>query len=245
MKQALKIKLANHSEFKQAWDALIKLGYRCPEDLVPHTAPYLYAYADGILRADYFDVEGADLSSPKSALGYFNTEDNHKEVTLEELLGLAKQNGHEPFYDHIPLIKQERHLFEANYVKNGGDLQFLKWDECDDGAGDYQPDWEKIGLVDHKTSFDEHEFGEKIMQHAEHVRSCLMSWAECAKSKAIPDGYVLMPIEPTQNLIDQEMEGKVLPAVMGAYERAVDNFKNRYSKLIKTIHPQLLSKSTQ
>ncbi len=89
MKQALKIKLANDSQFKQAWNALIKLGYHCPKDLVPHTAPYLYAYADGFIRPDYFDVEGADLSSPKSALGYFTTEDNHKEITLDELLTIT------------------------------------------------------------------------------------------------------------------------------------------------------------
>lgn len=91
-KEAIKIKLANHSEFERAWGAFIKLGYHCPESLVPHTAPYLYAYADGLVRADYFDVEGADLSSPNSALGHFTTENNHKEVTLAELLKMAYGN---------------------------------------------------------------------------------------------------------------------------------------------------------
>ncbi|WP_180644667.1 hypothetical protein [Acinetobacter bereziniae] len=85
MKQALKIKLANHSEFKQAWDALIKLGYHwggnCTE---PCTAPYLYTYDDGRILADYFDVEGADLLSLNSAYGYFNAH-KHKEVTLADL----------------------------------------------------------------------------------------------------------------------------------------------------------------
>ena len=96
-KEAIKIKLANHPEFEKAWGAFIKLGYHCPKDLVPHTAPYLYAHADDCIRADYFDVEGADLSSPKSALGYFTAEDNHKEITLAELLKLAYGNENAVF----------------------------------------------------------------------------------------------------------------------------------------------------
>ncbi len=225
MKQALKIKLANHSQFQQAWDALIKLGYHCPKDLVPHTAPYLYAYADGLIRPNFFDVEGADLSSPKSALGYFTTEENHNEITLDGLLDLAKQSGHEPFYDFIPLIKQERPLFEAYYVKNGGDLQFLKWEECSDGAGDYQPDWEKIGLLDHETDYAEHEFGEEITEHAEHVQSCLMSWVVCAKSKAIPDGWILAPKEPNEK---QKRTAMFITAQNG---NAIDAYKGMIADL--------------
>ena len=85
MKQALKIKLADHSEFTQAWFAFIKLGYQCGGNCTePCTAPYLYTYEDGRILADYFDVEGADLLSPNSALGYFNA-NKHKEITLAEL----------------------------------------------------------------------------------------------------------------------------------------------------------------
>ena len=193
MKQALKIKLANHPQFQQAWDALIKLGYHCPEELVPLTADYLLAYADGLIR----EIVGADPSNPRSSLRYFESIE-YKEITLDELLSLAKQDEHEPFYDYIPLIKQERPLFEAHYVKANGDLQFLKWVEYDDGLCVYEPDWEKIGLLVHTNSSDEDKFGENIMQHAHHVRSCLMSWVECAKSKAIPDGWVLAPKEPTE-----------------------------------------------
>ncbi|ENU92100.1 hypothetical protein F971_01987 [Acinetobacter vivianii] len=198
MKQALKIKLANHSQFQQAWDALTKLGYHWGGNCNPPcTAPYLYSYPDGRILVDFFDVEEADLSSPNSAAGYF-AKSEHKEITLDALLVLAKCDRHEPFYDYIPLIKKERPLFEANYVQKGGDLQYLKWDECDNGSGDYQPNWEEIGLIDHETSFDEHEFNENIVQHAEHVNSCLMSWVECAKSKAIPDGWILAPKEPNE-----------------------------------------------
>lgn len=87
-KQNLKIKLQNHAQFKKAWDAFIKLGYHWGGDLVPCTAPYLYSYSDGRILADFFDVEGADLTSPNSAFGYF-TRNQSTEVTLDELITLA------------------------------------------------------------------------------------------------------------------------------------------------------------
>lgn len=91
-KKALKIKLNNNEQFLQAWDAFLRLGYRwCCDQLGPRTAPYLFAYSDGRLLADYFDVEGADLSSPKSAFGHF-TNHEHEEITIEGLLGLALNN---------------------------------------------------------------------------------------------------------------------------------------------------------
>lgn len=89
-KQNLKIKLKSHAQFQKAWDALIKLGYHCGSQLVPHTAPYLYAYLDGRILADFFDVEGADLSSTGSALGYF-TASEHQEITLDELIEMSKR----------------------------------------------------------------------------------------------------------------------------------------------------------
>ena len=88
-KNDLKIKLESHSKFKKAWNAFIGLGYHwggnCTE---PCTAPYLYTYEDGRILADYFDVEGADLLSPNSALGYFNAHEN-KEVKLDELIEMS------------------------------------------------------------------------------------------------------------------------------------------------------------
>jgi hypothetical protein len=91
MKKALKIKLASDSQFKQAWAAFVKLGYQYGgSHKPPHTAPYLYAYEDGTMLADFFDVEGADLSSPNSAAGYF-AKSEHEEITLDALLSSAKQ----------------------------------------------------------------------------------------------------------------------------------------------------------
>lgn len=231
MKQALKIKLANHSEFQKAWDGLIKLGYYYGGNHTPPpTAPYLYTYSDGRILADYFDVEGADLSSSNSAAGYF-AESEHEEITLDALIGLVKQGGYEPFYDYTPLIKQERPLFEANYIKNGGDLEFLTWDECDSGAGDYQPNWEKIGLIAHKNALDENEFDEKIIQHAEHVTSCLMSWVECAKSKAIPDGWLLAPKEPN------EKQQRTAILINNSGGSAIDAYKMMLADLEETNAP--------
>lgn len=97
-KQVLKIKLNNHAKFQQAWAALIKAGYHWGgNSSEPCTAPYLYAYADGKILADFFDVEGADLSSTKSAAGYFAAND-HKEIKLDELLELASLSVDEVNY---------------------------------------------------------------------------------------------------------------------------------------------------
>lgn len=91
MLKDLKIKLSNHAQFLEACDAFMKLGYQWGSR-VPHTAPYLYSHSDGRILADFFDVEGADLSSPNTAFSYFT---NHKNqaVTLEELKIMAYGNS--------------------------------------------------------------------------------------------------------------------------------------------------------
>lgn len=88
-KQNLKIQLHSDAQFQQARDAFIELGYHWGGNgTVPHTAPYLYSYSDGSILADYFDVEGADLSSPKSAFGYFTAHD-HQEISLDALIAIS------------------------------------------------------------------------------------------------------------------------------------------------------------
>lgn len=91
MSEDLKIKLQNHAQFLEAQDAFMKLGYHWGGGVVPCTAPYLYTSKDGSIRADYFDVEGADLSSPNSAFGYF-TNSEKQEVTLDQLKIMAYGN---------------------------------------------------------------------------------------------------------------------------------------------------------
>ena len=75
------MKLNSHAEFIEAWDLLTSIGYNGDK---PHSCPYLYAHEDGRLLYDFFDVEGADLTSPNSAQGYFESH-AYKQVTLEEL----------------------------------------------------------------------------------------------------------------------------------------------------------------
>lgn len=45
--------------------------------------------------------------------------------------------------------------------------------------------------------------------------------------------HIVMPIEPTDLMIAVEMEGRVIPAVVGAEGRVINNFKSRYAKMIK------------
>ncbi len=119
--------------------------------------------------------------------------------------------------------------FADNYITNGGSLQYLKLEVYEDGAFSYQTDWNAI----EEAGIEDFEFTNNITEHAKHVTGRLITWLECAKAKVIPEGYVLMPKEVNQELIDFEMQGKVLPAVMGSYERAVNNFKVRYKAMLE------------
>lgn len=119
--------------------------------------------------------------------------------------------------------------FAENYITNGGSLEYLKLEEYEDGSFSYQADWIAI----EEAGIEDFEFTNNITEHAKHVTGRLIAWLECAKAKLIPEGYVLMPKEVNQELIDLEMQGKVLPAVMGSYERAVNNFKVRYKAMLE------------
>lgn len=85
--------------------------------------------------------------------------------------------------------EEERQAFERNFVECGGYLDDLVWKECNDGNGTYQPNWSQRHF----------ELGEDeaVIELASHVTAGLTSWIECAKSKTIPKGYVLVPSEPT------------------------------------------------
>lgn len=111
----------------------------------------------------------------------------------------SKQHEQEQFERDLLVLKRERPLFEENYVNMGGRMDFLKWSECSDGTGSYQPDWTAIGEAD----IDEPDFDDQIQEHAEHVTGCLQSWLECAKSKAIPKGYYLMPMQPSLEMLQK------------------------------------------
>lgn len=96
IKPEFKIQLGHHTQYLHAFDLLIQMGYECQDK--PDTCQFLYAYSDGRVGVDYFDVEGADTSSPNSALGYFQVHKN-KEITLSELEFLAL---HKRVWDKAP-----------------------------------------------------------------------------------------------------------------------------------------------
>lgn len=195
IKQDFKIKLLNKAEFEKAWKSLHTLGYHFKGEK-PYGAPYVYTYSDGQIGVDYLDVEGADHSSPESAAGYFT---NHKnpELSLDELIKMAKVYEQEKYECEIKILKHERPLFEDNYIRLGGSLQYIKWEECDDGAGTYQVDWLKLPKEElHKGTLEE-----EVTARAKLVTNCLFSWVECAKSKVIPEGYYLMPLQPDEEML--------------------------------------------
>lgn len=123
---------------------------------------------------------------------------------------LTKDQKQQILLSEVKLLKQERPLFEDNYVKQGGRLQYLKWSECSDGTGSYEVDWESL----EKDEITDQQFENHIQEHAEHVNGCLHSWVECAKSKAIPVGYYLMPLQPCIEMLNKaelEFEGFDIP----------------------------------
>lgn len=51
-------------------------------------------------------------------------------------------------------------------------------------------------------------------------------------TKCVPENHVVVSKEPTEEMIDNYMKGKVLPAYVGSYEEAVKRYKENYAKLI-------------
>lgn len=91
MKQQIKIKLEGEDQLKQAWDALIKLGYECVEYIVPNTlTPYFYLYAqsNGVVRL-VCDEGGADSFNHHSPWTNFYTEKEHEPIALANLKLMA------------------------------------------------------------------------------------------------------------------------------------------------------------
>lgn len=192
-KQEFKVLLKDQSQLSLALDKLVSLGYYVVD--FPKEIPnYLIAHATG--RIGFEQV-------------------NFSEINLEQLSAMANQNNAKDIKLEIELIRKERPLFEANYIKNSRKLQFLKWDECDDGAGGYVVDWESI---DEESSNDP-EFTDDLSELAARVSSCLMAWVECAKEKQIPEGWVLAPIEP----IETQKQAATLVTVSGG--NILDGYK--------------------
>lgn len=109
-------------------------------------------------------------------------------------MSTPKMNCELPIATQIECLKAERPFFEANYIANGGQLTYLKWDECHDGTGCYAVDWAAVDKADLVGA----ELDDRLTEHAEHVTGCLMSWVQCALMKLPPEGWVLAPLEPNE-----------------------------------------------
>lgn len=191
MKQPIVINIDNQIQFKQAVSVLLQLGYFFPKGGAPFNARSLFADDTGCIHQNLH--QQLELSDDDKAI--------YKEVTFPELLEIAKVAGVEPPFNYAELIKIERPLFEANYVENGGDLQFLKWLETSDGLGGYAPDYDALQIDGGSLDIEEVFTIDEVSEHANDVQSRLMTWVECAKSKAIPKGYYVLPIQPTEEML--------------------------------------------
>lgn len=179
-------------DLKRIFTALIELGYQITELPELSNVKYLYAQgANGLIRGE---IDTALASEEFAASTY-------EQISIEELLETAHRYENEKLDYNKKIITKERPLFEENFISNGGNLEFIKWEKCTNGTGDYQPDWDKISLINHDDTLSEHTFNENIIAHAQHVKSCLMTWVECAKSKEIPKGYYVMPLQPTEDML--------------------------------------------
>lgn len=101
--------------------------------------------------------------------------------------------------DRINLLNKERPLFEANFVENGGSLRYLEWQSNLDGSGEYKPNWELIS----KEVDDVPDFNQEVSALAEIVSASLHGWINSAICHKLPSGVYLMPMQPTQAMIDQ------------------------------------------
>lgn len=149
IKQEFEIVLEDETQFPQVWDALLALGYYV-EQLPTSSSRYLLAKSDG-------------------RIGFENETAHYKNVTLIELLTMAKQHKDEQLKLENELYEQERPLFEAFFKRLGGRLVYLIWDGS-----------ERVYAVDKSSNFESESdypgFNEEIQAHAEHVTGCLHAW---------------------------------------------------------------------
>jgi len=173
----------NHPE----WDIYLETNFNQKEYLSVEDMTHLHVHFNITTDRVYFESDASEELSKR----YFDNDDQS---------AIIEWNPSKPDHDrdwflvsifensngdvvalwakqYNTFLSIERPLFEENFIENGGDLRFLKWDECTDGNGSYETDWDAFG------HHNEPEDDEEIMAHAEHVTSCLMSWAECARLK--------------------------------------------------------------
>ena len=111
-------------------------------------------------------------------------------------------------------IQKQRESFEVEFKKTNfykGMIESLKNKDC------------------HFTSIFEMRNGE---YRNIYINLSFEVWQQ-AQKVAVPDGYVVVPREPTKEMIEAHLRGKVILAYVGAYEKAAENYKKQYKAMIK------------
>ncbi len=76
------------------------------------------------------------------------------------------------------------------------------------------------------------EWGEEYSEALNEINSSWCTW-QAAKAQAVPDGFVVVPIEITPKQIEAYMKGKVFPASMGEHRKFVDRLSKDYTVMIE------------
>lgn len=88
----------------------------------------------------------------------------------------------------IKLLNKERPKFEKEFSKVEYVMDFMEWDYTKNAY-----------VVNPLTNTLQHSV---IESHCEELTKYLHVWTTCAKANKIPKGYYLMPIQPTEEMID-------------------------------------------
>lgn len=195
IKPNLKIKLASPAEFNTAWDAFKSMGYESKK--TPNHVPmFIYAYHTGSLVVDYATTP--ESNGEVSADEHFEHHVN-RQVTLPELLEISQNHLEAKEARHQDLLLRELPLFEQHITRMGGHLQFIQWDHEQDC---YQLNWSAIQAANQGSNQPEDDLKEVHASYAAFMTSNFYIWLSCAEGKALPEGYYAVPMQPTEEMVE-------------------------------------------
>lgn len=93
----------------------------------------------------------------------------------------------------------------------------------------FEKEYCKVQMIDSNgNTFDKLPNGDYVRQS---LHLAWLMW-QSAKSQAVPEGFVVVPIEITPEQIEAYMKGKVFPASMGEHRKFVDRLSKDYTAMI-------------
>lgn len=113
--------------------------------------------------------------------------------------------------------------FLEKFIERKESVEFLKIEQGDGGYS-FVVDYDAIHSYQHPVNIDD------VEKRAIYANGCFKAWLSCYEMMVL-ENFVLMPLEATQELIDNEMSGKVVPAALSEHARVVNNFKARYREM--------------